>query len=123
MSPPPDRFRLASVWSRSALIHERGHAWPTHVARREIRDLKAGLLQELADVSVEMTSPDDPLPERGQPVLPSGNARIGSGAMLDEEKFAGGLENPADVLKRPGLSRASMALSVRMASVEGDILS
>jgi hypothetical protein len=54
------------------------------------------LLDQLAQVAIQVAPPGDALLKRGEAVLPGLNARLMAQAMFDKEESATGLEHPVD---------------------------
>src|SRR5215213_9776823 len=75
-----------------ALIHEREWPGSAHITDPHVRKGEACIVDESVDLSVQMASSRDRLPERHEAVLPARHNCIGRFAMLHKQQRAAGLE-------------------------------
>jgi hypothetical protein len=83
------------------LVHEGpGFRRPAHVVSVEVLELKAAILDQLADVPVEVATITKRALERIEAVLPALDFGIVRKPVLDKEEMAAGLEDAAGFLER-----------------------
>ena len=87
-----------SAWPRTALIKECHRLWTLHIARFQSRHPETVRLDQRADRAIQVAATSDPLPCRGQPVLPFPNIGIRREAMLDEQELPAWLEDAAHLV-------------------------
>src|ERR1051326_5187726 len=81
-------------FARRAPLIKEGHYFGTfNVGGIYLRDLKPGFFDQLADGPIQVATAGNPLPDRGEAILPPANVEFRRKAMLDEQQLTIGSEH------------------------------